>query len=52
MRVLHVDGTTASCREPGGAPAEVDIALVDAVRPGDTVLAHAGVALARLEEPA
>jgi hydrogenase maturation factor len=48
MRVLHVDGTTASCREPDGALAEVDVALVDVV-PGDAVLVHACVAIQRIE---
>jgi hypothetical protein len=49
MIVLSTAGETALCRGPAGDEAPVDVALVDAVRPGDTVLVHAGVALARLE---
>jgi hydrogenase maturation factor len=55
MRVLALDSQTglAVCLDPDGSRAEVDIALVDPLVPGDSVLAHAGVALARLErEPA
>jgi hypothetical protein len=57
MRVL-VDGDDglAVCRReaesPSGAPLEsvVDVALVGAVRPGDLVLVHAGIALLLLDE--
>jgi hydrogenase maturation factor len=49
MTVLSIADDTALCRDGEGESAEVDVALVDAVRPGDTVLVHAGVALARLE---
>jgi hydrogenase maturation factor len=54
MRVLALDIGTglAVCVDPDGARAEVDIALVEPLVPGDSVLAHAGVALARLEEGA
>jgi hydrogenase expression/formation protein HypC len=47
LRVLALDGDTAQCVDAQGEPAAVDLALVDA-GPGDTVLAHAGVAIARL----
>jgi hydrogenase maturation factor len=50
MTVLRAAGETAVCRDPDGGAADVDVALVDAVAPGDVVLVHAGVALARLEE--
>lgn len=54
MRVLALDVETglAVCVDPDGARAEVDVALVEALAPGDSVLAHAGVALVRLEERA
>jgi hydrogenase maturation factor len=48
MTVVRAAGDTALCRDPDGGEAEVDVALVDAVAPGDTVLVHARVALARL----
>jgi hydrogenase maturation factor len=47
LRVLARSGETAQCVDAHGDPTEVDLALVDA-EPGDTVLAHAGVAIARL----
>jgi hydrogenase maturation factor len=49
MTVVRARGESAVCRDPDGEPADVDVALVDAVGPGDVVLVHAGVALARLE---
>jgi hydrogenase maturation factor len=51
MRVLEVDavGGLARCRDPEGACSDVEVALVDPVGPGDALLVHAGVALARLE---
>jgi hydrogenase expression/formation protein HypC len=36
----------AECVDLDGAACEVDLALVDGVAAGDTVLVHAGVALA------
>ena len=52
MRVVAVDDARglALCETAGGAAREsVEIALVDAVAPGDALLVHAGTALAKLE---
>jgi hydrogenase maturation factor len=54
MRVLRIDAprALALCENPAGGRSSVEIALVDGVRSGDTLLVHAGTALARAEEPA
>ena len=51
MRVVAVDHARglALCAAPGGERESVEIALVDAVAPGDALLVHAGTALARLD---
>jgi hydrogenase assembly chaperone HypC/HupF len=51
MRVLAVDEARglALCEADGGARESVEIALVDAVAPGDALLVHAGTALAKLD---
>ena len=52
MRVVAVDGERglALCETAaGGGRESVEIALVDAVAPGDALLVHAGTALAKLE---
>jgi hydrogenase maturation factor len=52
MRVVAVDDARglALCETADGAAREsVEIALVDAVAPGDALLVHAGTALARLD---
>ena len=52
MRVVAVDDARglALCETADGAAREsVEIALVDAVAPGDALLVHAGTALAKLE---
>jgi hydrogenase maturation factor len=51
MRVVAVDQARglALCEAPGGARESVEIALVDAVAPGDALLVHAATALARLD---
>jgi hydrogenase maturation factor len=51
MRVVAVDDARglALCAAPGGERESVEIALVDAVAPGDALLVHAGTALARLD---
>ena len=51
MRVLRVDAARglALCAGEDGARSTVEIALVEPVAPGDALLVHAGVALARLE---
>ncbi len=55
MTVLRVDGDRglALCSGAGGQRATVEIALVAPVAPGDTLLVHAGTAIAALDrEPA
>jgi hydrogenase maturation factor len=52
MRVVAVDrarGLALCETADGGARESVEIALVDAVVPGDALLVHAGTALTRLE---
>jgi hydrogenase assembly chaperone HypC/HupF len=51
MRVLRVDAgrALALCEDEAGAHSSVEIALVDPVAVGDTLLVHAGTALTRLE---
>ena len=44
---ISADGM-AECLDPQGAAGVVDAALVGEVVPGDVLLAHAGVAIARL----
>jgi hydrogenase maturation factor len=47
MRVLAVEPfALASCIDESGSTSEVMIDLVGDVAPGDTVLVHAGVAIA------
>jgi hydrogenase maturation factor len=48
MTVVLVDDARglALCEDEAGVRSSVEIALVDPVRPGDTVLVHAGTALA------
>ena len=50
MRALKVDAGSglAVCLDPRGSTSEVDLGIVSGVSPGDIVLVHAGVALARL----
>jgi hydrogenase maturation factor len=52
MRVVAVDearGLALCETADGGARESVEIALVDAVAPGDALLVHAGTALTKLE---
>lgn len=51
LRVVDVDQERAMalCEDDSGARSSVEIALVDAVGPGDLLLVHAGTALTRLE---
>lgn len=51
LTVTALEGSSALalCEDESGAHESVDISLVEHVRVGDRVLAHAGVALARLE---
>ena len=54
MTVVGVDQVRglALCEDEDGTRATVEIALIDAVAPGDTLLVHAGTALTRLEPAA
>jgi hydrogenase expression/formation protein HypC len=51
MAVVRVDRHRglALCAHEDGSPETVETALVEPVAPGDTLLVHAGTALARLE---
>jgi hydrogenase maturation factor len=51
MVVLKVDDELglAVCSGDDGERSTVEIALVDSVSPGDSLLVHAGTAIARLE---
>jgi hydrogenase maturation factor len=53
MRVVAVDAARglALCEDEDGGRTSVEVALVDAA-PGDTLLVHAGTALATLETAA
>ena len=52
MRVLRIDAERglALCVDDDGDKSTVEIALVEPVVPGDSVLVHAGVALVTLEQ--
>jgi hydrogenase maturation factor len=54
MTVVRVDDARglALCEAADGARATVEIGLIDAAAPGDTLLVHAGTALTRLEHVA
>jgi hydrogenase assembly chaperone HypC/HupF len=54
MRVVALDSgeQLATCVDEAGAHSSVAVELVPPVGPGDMVLVHAGVAIARLEEGA
>jgi len=52
VRVLHVDGVVAVCEDRVGRARDVAVEFVPAVRAGDVLLVHGGVALARISEPA
>ena len=49
---VDLDRGLALCAGEDGAKASVETALVEPVVPGDTLLVHAGTALARLEPAA
>ena len=51
MRILKIDRETelAVCEDADGSRSTVEVALLEATGVGDTVLVHAGVALAHLE---
>ena len=48
MKVVRVDGDLAVCEAVDGDMRAVEVALLDAVEEGDTVLVHADVALVRV----
>ncbi|HEX5690630.1 MAG TPA: HypC/HybG/HupF family hydrogenase formation chaperone [Roseiflexaceae bacterium] len=49
VRVLSVDDATGfAMAEVNGVTGEVDISLVDDLAPGDFILIHGGVAIAKL----
>jgi hydrogenase maturation factor len=52
MRVLEIDAADglAVCRGEDGGESTIDVQLIGDVAPGETLLVHAGVALALLEE--
>jgi hydrogenase maturation factor len=47
MRVIAIEDDLARC-EAGGEERDVEIALLDAVVPGDVLLVHADVGLVKL----
>jgi hydrogenase maturation factor len=47
MRVVRVDDDLAVCEDADGDVRTVEVALLDAVEEGDTLLVHADVALVR-----
>ena len=51
MRILTIDADCglALCEDGAGTRSSVEIALVGDVAPGDTLLVHAGTAIARLQ---
>lgn len=52
MRVAELAGDgLAVCVDDGGVRSDVLTGLIDAVRPGDLLLVHAGTALLRLDPP-
>jgi hydrogenase maturation factor len=60
VRVLEVRSTSggggaasaclARCEDRAGAQADIAVDFISGVRPGDILLVHAGVAIARVEE--
>lgn len=50
VRVIRVDAATSLAQVAvGDRMEEVDVSLIDSVKPGDILLAHGGVALARAD---
>jgi hydrogenase expression/formation protein HypC len=53
LRVIELDGTgLALCEDEHGRRAEIEVALVAPIEPGEGVLAHAGAAIAKLSPEA
>jgi hydrogenase maturation factor len=51
MTVVEMTQCGAQCRDPAGIDQRVEIELVEPVEIGDTLLVHAGVAIANLGAP-
>jgi hydrogenase maturation factor len=51
MTVVELTQCGAQCRDPAGIDQRVEIDLVEPVEIGDTLLVHAGVAIANLSRP-
>jgi hydrogenase maturation factor len=51
VRVLHVDEENGLAQVTlNGTEEEIDISLIESIAPGDVLLVHGGVAIARVEE--
>ena len=51
VRVLYVDDEKGLAQVTlNGAEEEIDISLVESIAPGDVLLVHGGVAIARVDE--
>lgn len=50
VHVIEVDRGDALCRDGDGRTRRIGVELLGDVAPGDVLLVHAGVALARLDE--
>ena len=51
VRVLYVDGENGLAQVTlKGMEEEIDISLVESIAPGDILLVHGGVAIARVDE--
>ena len=48
MRVVRLDGDLAVCEAADGDVRAVEVALLDGIEEGDTLLVHADVALVRV----
>ena len=48
MTVVDLNQCGARCRDDRGGEARIEIDLVEPITPGDRLLVHAGVAIARL----
>jgi hydrogenase maturation factor len=51
MMVVALTQCGAQCRDPAGIDQRVEIDLVEPVEVGDTLLVHAGVAIATIARP-
>ncbi len=52
MRVVEIredSGYRVAVAEYGGMRREIDISVLDNVRPGDWVIVHAGIAISKME---